>query len=105
MTLIDPTRIRAAEKGIKFLNLQDPGDPVEAALFYDKEGADKVSINTAATKEPELPASNSRGYTASESGPINWARSNSFPIICTCHHHKPATQIIYCHLFIKDTLN
>ncbi len=29
-------------KGIEFLNLQDAGDPVELAEFYDREGADEV---------------------------------------------------------------
>lgn len=31
-------------KGIRFLNLQDAGDPVEAALFYDQEGADELTF-------------------------------------------------------------
>ena len=29
-------------KGVQFLNLQDAGDPVENAVFYDKEGADEL---------------------------------------------------------------
>lgn len=29
-------------KGTKFVNLRDAGDPVEAASFYDKEGADEL---------------------------------------------------------------
>jgi len=29
-------------KGIQFLDLQDAGDPVENAIFYDKEGADEL---------------------------------------------------------------
>ncbi len=29
-------------KGIKFLNLKDAGDPVEAAKFYEKEAADEL---------------------------------------------------------------
>lgn len=29
-------------KGTKFLNLQDAGDPVELAAFYDREGADEL---------------------------------------------------------------
>ncbi len=29
-------------KGTKFLNLQDAGDPVELAAFYDKSGADEL---------------------------------------------------------------
>ncbi|MBU1147641.1 MAG: imidazole glycerol phosphate synthase subunit HisF [Candidatus Omnitrophica bacterium] len=29
-------------KGVKFLNLKDAGDPVEAAQFYDKEEADEI---------------------------------------------------------------
>src|SRR3989339_199296 len=29
-------------KGVKFVNLQDAGDPVELAAFYDKEGADEL---------------------------------------------------------------
>lgn len=29
-------------KGINFVNLQDAGDPVELAAYYDKEGADEV---------------------------------------------------------------
>ena len=31
-------------KGIKFLNLQDAGDPVEAARFYDRQGADELTF-------------------------------------------------------------
>ena len=29
-------------KGVKFVGLQDAGDPVETARFYDKEGADEL---------------------------------------------------------------
>lgn len=29
-------------KGVRFLNLQDAGDPVENARFYDEEGADEL---------------------------------------------------------------
>lgn len=29
-------------KGVKFLNLRDAGDPVDAARFYDQEGADEL---------------------------------------------------------------
>src|SRR3989338_4365641 len=29
-------------KGTKFLNLKDAGDPVEYAVYYDKEGADEI---------------------------------------------------------------
>ena len=29
-------------KGVKFVNLQDAGDPVELAAYYDKEGADEL---------------------------------------------------------------
>ena len=29
-------------KGIKFVNLKDAGDPVEAAIAYDKAGADEL---------------------------------------------------------------
>jgi cyclase len=29
-------------KGINFINLQDAGDPVEQAAFYDREGADEL---------------------------------------------------------------
>lgn len=29
-------------KGVQFLNLVDAGDPVENAIFYDKEGADEI---------------------------------------------------------------
>lgn len=29
-------------KGVKFVNLQDAGDPVEIARFYEKEGADEI---------------------------------------------------------------
>jgi cyclase len=29
-------------KGVNFLNLQDAGDPVELAAFYDAEGADEI---------------------------------------------------------------
>lgn len=31
-------------KGIKFLNLQDAGDPVEVAQVYDREGADELTF-------------------------------------------------------------
>ena len=29
-------------KGINFLNLQDAGDPVTQARFYDEQGADEI---------------------------------------------------------------
>jgi cyclase len=29
-------------KGVNFVNLQDAGDPVELAVYYDKEGADEL---------------------------------------------------------------
>ena len=29
-------------KGVSFINLQDAGDPVENAIFYDKQGADEL---------------------------------------------------------------
>ena len=29
-------------KGVKFLGLKDAGDPVEAAKFYDRSGADEL---------------------------------------------------------------
>ena len=29
-------------KGVNFINLQDIGDPVEQARFYDKSGADEI---------------------------------------------------------------
>ncbi len=29
-------------KGVSFVNLQDAGDPVELAAFYDREGADEI---------------------------------------------------------------
>lgn len=29
-------------KGVRFVNLKDAGDPVENALFYDREGADEL---------------------------------------------------------------
>lgn len=39
-------------KGIKFLNLRDAGDPVEAAARYDAQGADEVTyLDIAATQE------------------------------------------------------
>ena len=41
-------------KGINFEGLRDAGDPVEQAIVYDKAGADKVSINTAAVSRPEF---------------------------------------------------
>ncbi len=31
-------------KGVKFLNLQDAGDPVEIAKYYSKEGADEITF-------------------------------------------------------------
>ncbi len=39
-------------KGVKFLNLRDAGDPVEAAARYDAQGADEVCyLDIAATQE------------------------------------------------------
>ena len=39
-------------KGVKFLNLRDAGDPVEAASRYDAQGADEVTyLDIAATLE------------------------------------------------------
>jgi cyclase len=29
-------------KGVNFVNLRDAGDPIENALFYEKEGADEL---------------------------------------------------------------
>jgi cyclase len=31
-------------KGVKFLNLQDAGDPVEIAKYYSKDGADEITF-------------------------------------------------------------
>ncbi len=31
-------------KGVKFLNLQDAGDPVECAIEYDRQGADELTF-------------------------------------------------------------
>ena len=41
ITCLDVIACRVV-KGIKFLNLQDAGDPVEVALFYDREVADAL---------------------------------------------------------------
>jgi cyclase len=39
-------------KGVRFLNLRDAGDPVEAASRYDAQGADEVTyLDIAATQE------------------------------------------------------
>lgn len=39
-------------KGINFINLQDAGDPVEQAAFYDREGADElVFLDISASSE------------------------------------------------------
>jgi cyclase len=39
-------------KGINFINLRDAGDPVENAVFYEKEGADELAmLDIAATVE------------------------------------------------------
>ena len=39
-------------KGINFVNLKDAGDPVENAVFYEKEGADELAmLDIAATGE------------------------------------------------------
>ncbi len=39
-------------KGVKFVNLRDAGDPVEAAARYDAQGADEVTyLDIAATQE------------------------------------------------------
>jgi len=39
-------------KGIHFVDLKDAGDPVEGAVFYEKEGADELAmLDIAATVE------------------------------------------------------
>ncbi|HOP36552.1 MAG TPA: HisA/HisF-related TIM barrel protein, partial [Syntrophales bacterium] len=39
-------------KGVHFVDLKDAGDPVENAVFYDKEGADELAmLDIAATLE------------------------------------------------------
>jgi cyclase len=39
-------------KGIHFVNIRDAGDPVENAIFYEKEGADEIAmLDIAATLE------------------------------------------------------
>ena len=39
-------------KGVNFINLMDAGDPVEAALAYDKAGADELCfLDITATQE------------------------------------------------------
>ena len=39
-------------KGVHFVDLKDAGDPVENAVFYQKEGADELAmLDTAATLE------------------------------------------------------
>ncbi len=39
-------------KGVNFVNIQDAGDPVEHASFYEKEGADELAIlDISATQE------------------------------------------------------
>ncbi len=39
-------------KGIHFENIKDAGDPVENAVFYEKEGADELAmLDIAATLE------------------------------------------------------
>src|SRR3990172_7075411 len=74
-------------KGVRFVNLRDAGDPVEAAQAYDQQGADelvflditashegraimleggggadKVSLNTAALARPELVREAARAF-------------------------------------------
>ena len=41
-------------KGTNFVNLRSAGDPVELGKAYSDAGADKVSINSAAIRHPEL---------------------------------------------------
>ena len=41
-------------KGVNFEGIQDVADPVEMAEFYNQSGADKVSVNSGAIKNPEL---------------------------------------------------
>ena len=41
-------------KGVSFVNLRDAGDPVENAIFYDKQGADElVFLDITASHEKE----------------------------------------------------
>ena len=51
-------------KGVNFVDLRDAGDPVEQARLYDKAGADKVSINTAAIHRPEFVSEASQRFGA-----------------------------------------
>ena len=41
-------------KGVNFEGIQDVADPVEMAEFYNQSGADEVSVNSGAIKNPEL---------------------------------------------------
>ena len=49
-------------KGVNFVDLVDAGDPVEQARLYDAAGADKVSIMTAAVKNPDFVAEAARKF-------------------------------------------
>lgn len=43
-------------KGTSFVNLRDAGDPVEAAIAYDKQGADElVLLDITASHEGAVP--------------------------------------------------
>ncbi len=41
-------------KGVNFEGIKDVGDPVELAVEYNRQGADKVSVNSQAVKNPKL---------------------------------------------------
>ena len=54
-------------KGIRFLDLRDAGDPVEAAAFYEKEGADElVFLDIAASAEERATMVDLAARTAEE---------------------------------------
>ena len=49
-------------KGVRFLNLADAGDPVEAAIAYDRQGADElVFLDITASHEGRARCSTSSG--------------------------------------------
>ncbi len=54
-------------KGIRFLDLRDAGDPVEAAAFYEKEGADElIFLDIAASAEARSTRAELAARTAEE---------------------------------------
>ena len=49
-------------KGVNFEGIQDVAHPVEMARFYNESGADKVSVNSGAVRNPDLIEQGARRY-------------------------------------------